>query len=67
MKTANKFSLKEFNGINRNAPIFGWTPQAELWNGRWALIGLVVYVLCDLVDKSVLRDIFHLLVYLPNI
>jgi hypothetical protein len=26
---------------NRNAWIFGFTPQAEIWNGRLAMIGFV--------------------------
>ncbi|MEB3292903.1 MAG: chlorophyll a/b-binding protein [Synechococcales bacterium] len=26
---------------NRNAWKFGFTPQAELWNGRFAMIGFV--------------------------
>ncbi len=25
---------KEYNGIDRNAWVFGWNPQQELWNGR---------------------------------
>lgn len=27
---------KVYNGKDRNAFIFGWNPQAELWNGRLA-------------------------------
>ncbi|MFM6037710.1 MAG: high light inducible protein, partial [Sphaerospermopsis kisseleviana] len=27
---------KAYNGVDRNAFIFGWNPQAELWNGRLA-------------------------------
>ena len=30
---------------NRNALIFGFTPQAELWNGRLAMVSLTVYFL----------------------
>ncbi|MGV0105196.1 hypothetical protein NSTCB13_03909 [Nostoc sp. DSM 114160] len=25
----------EYNGIDRNAFLFGWTPQAEIWNGSF--------------------------------
>ena len=25
---------KEYNGIDRNAWVFGWNPQQDLWNGR---------------------------------
>ncbi|MEH2448111.1 MAG: high light inducible protein, partial [Nostoc sp.] len=26
----------EYNGVDRNAFLFGFTPQAEIWNGRLA-------------------------------
>jgi hypothetical protein len=25
----------EYNGIDRNEFLFGWTPQAEIWNGSF--------------------------------
>jgi hypothetical protein len=28
---------------DRNAFVFGFTPQAELWNGRLAMVGLAAY------------------------
>jgi hypothetical protein len=28
---------------SRNAFVFGFTPQAELWNGRLAMISLTLY------------------------
>ncbi|WP_347240761.1 MULTISPECIES: chlorophyll a/b-binding protein [Cyanophyceae] len=48
-----------FNGKDRNAWLFGWTPQAELWNGRLAMIGFVAYLLWDLAGYSVVR-LLHL-------
>ena len=51
---------KEYNGIDRNAFIFGWNPQAELWNGRLAMIGFAAYLLWDLAGYSVVRDLLHL-------
>lgn len=36
---------KEYNGIDRNAFMFGFNPQAELWNGRLAMIGFTAYLL----------------------
>lgn len=50
-----------FNGQDRNAFTFGFTPQAELWNGRLAMIGFVAYLLWDMAGYSVLRDVLHLL------
>jgi hypothetical protein len=49
----------EYNGIDRNAWIFGFNPQAELWNGRLAMIGFVAYALWDIKGYSVLRDVLH--------
>ena len=30
---------------NRNAWVFGFTPQAEIWNGRLAMVGLFAAIL----------------------
>ncbi len=35
---------------NRNAWKFGFTPQAELWNGRLAMIGFVAALATELVS-----------------
>lgn len=48
---------KEYNNKDRNAFLFGWTPQAELWNGRFAMIGFLAYLLWDLAGYSVVRDL----------
>ncbi len=50
-----------YNGIDRNSFLFGFTPQAELWNGRFAMIGFLAYLLWDLAGYSVVHDLFHLL------
>jgi hypothetical protein len=52
---------KAFNGVDRNAFLYGWNPQAELWNGRLAMIGFLAYLLWDLAGYSVVRDLFHFL------
>ncbi|MEH2409864.1 high light inducible protein, partial [Nostoc sp.] len=51
----------EYNGVDRNAFLFGLTPQAEIWNGRLAAIGFLAYLLWDLAGYSVLRDVLHLI------
>jgi hypothetical protein len=53
----------EYNGVDRNAFLFGWTPQTELWNGRLAAIGFLAYLLWDLAGYSVVRDVLHLVGY----
>lgn len=54
-----------YNNKDRNAFLFGFNPQAELWNGRFAMIGFVAYLLWDLAGYSVLRDVLHLVSYAP--
>ncbi|MEH2409865.1 high light inducible protein [Nostoc sp.] len=53
----------EYNGVDRNAFLFGLTPQAEIWNGRLAAVGFLAYLLWDLAGYSVLRDVLHLIGY----
>jgi Chlorophyll A-B binding protein len=41
---------------NRNAWKFGFTPQAEIWNGRLAMIGFVAALVTELLSgKGVLN------------
>lgn len=49
-----------YNAKDRNAFLFGFNPQAELWNGRLAMIGFLAYLLWDLAGYSVLRNVLHL-------
>jgi hypothetical protein len=51
--------IPEYNGVDRNAWLFGFNPQQELWNGRLAMLGFVAYLLWDLVGYSVVRDALH--------
>jgi hypothetical protein len=61
--TSNPPNARAYNGVDRNAFIFGWNPQAELWNGRLAMIGFLAYLLWDLAGYSVLRDVLHFISY----
>jgi hypothetical protein len=54
---------KAYNGVDRNAFLFGFNPQAELWNGRLAAIGFLAYLLWDAAGYSVLRDVLHFIGY----
>jgi hypothetical protein len=54
---------RAYNGQDRNAFLFGFTPQAELWNGRLAMIGFIAYLFWDLAGYSVVRDLLHLVPY----
>lgn len=37
---------------DRNAWVFGFTPQAEIWNGRLAMIGFVAALVTELLTKQ---------------
>lgn len=52
---------RAYNGQDRNSFLFGFTPQAELWNGRLAMIGFLAYLLWDIAGYSVVRDLLHLI------
>ncbi|HIK13858.1 MAG TPA: high light inducible protein [Leptolyngbyaceae cyanobacterium M33_DOE_097] len=37
---------------DRNAWKFGFTPQAEIWNGRFAMIGFIAAILTELFSNQ---------------
>lgn len=37
---------------DRNAWKFGFTPQAELWNGRFAMLGFVAALATELITNQ---------------
>jgi Chlorophyll A-B binding protein len=39
---------KEAISNDRNAWLWGFTPQAEVWNGRFAMIGFIAALLTEL-------------------
>ena len=41
---------KTMQGENRNDAKFGFTPQAENWNGRLAMIGFIAAVVTEFVN-----------------
>lgn len=62
-ETINPNITQAYNGQDRNSFLFGFTPQAELWNGRLAMLGFLAYLLWDWAGYSVLRDVLHILPY----
>ncbi|MBD2103151.1 high light inducible protein [Leptolyngbya sp. FACHB-261] len=48
---------------SRNEWRWGWTPQTEIWNSRFAMVGFVAYLLWDLAGYSVVRDVLNLMSY----
>jgi hypothetical protein len=37
---------------DRNSWVFGFTPQAEIWNGRLAMIGFVAAIVTEVLTKQ---------------
>jgi hypothetical protein len=37
---------------DRNAWVVGFTPQAEIWNGRLAMIGFVAALVTEILTKQ---------------
>jgi hypothetical protein len=60
MEPRTDIDRTEYNNQDRNAWVFGWTPQAEIWNGRFAMIGFLAYLLWDLAGYSVVRDVLNI-------
>jgi hypothetical protein len=46
MQTTDK-ATTQVTTEDRNAWKFGFTPQAEIWNGRFAMIGFVALLLTE--------------------
>jgi len=40
------------NPEDRNAVVFGFTPQAEIWNGRLAMLGFVIAIGIELFSNQ---------------
>jgi hypothetical protein len=46
---------------DRNAWIWGFTPQAEIWNGRFAMIGFVAALLTEYLSGEGVLHFYGLL------
>lgn len=48
-------------GENRNAWLWGFTPQAEIWNGRLAMLGFVSALLIELLSSQGVLHFWNLI------
>ena len=48
---------------DRNGWRWGFTSEAEIWNGRLAMIGFLAYLLWDVAGYSVVRDVLRIVGY----
>jgi len=54
-------STKVISSNNRNGWVWGFTPQAESWNGRLAMIGFVSALLVELFSGQGVLHFWNLL------
>lgn len=54
-------STKVTSANNRNGWVWGFTPQAESWNGRFAMIGFVSVLLIELFSGQGVLHFWNLL------
>jgi len=45
---------------DRNSWLWGFTPQAEIWNGRLAMVGFVSVLLIELLSDQGVLHFWHL-------
>ncbi len=54
-------STKVITAVNRNGWIWGFTPQAEIWNGRFAMLGFAAVLLTEYLSRQGLLHFYNLL------
>jgi Chlorophyll A-B binding protein len=47
--------------VNRNGWRWGFTPQAESWNGRFAMLGFVAMLLTELLSNQGVLHFYNLM------
>ncbi|MEM9136907.1 MAG: chlorophyll a/b-binding protein [Cyanobacteria bacterium P01_F01_bin.42] len=52
---------KSANNRSRNSLVFGFSPQAELWNGRMAMIGFISLILLELIAHQGILHLWNIL------
>jgi Chlorophyll A-B binding protein len=60
-KMANTPLQEPLETENRNAWVFGFTPQAEIWNGRLAMIGFITVFLTETFSSGRILQLWGLL------
>ena len=55
---------KEINNKDRNDWQWGFTPQAEIWNGRFAMLGFVAALLTELFSGEGVLHFYNIMHYM---
>jgi hypothetical protein len=59
---------KDLNDNDRNAWVWGFSPQAEVWNGRFAMIGFIAALLTEMLSGQGVLHYWNVMqtgVYIP--
>jgi Chlorophyll A-B binding protein len=59
--STNPTPTKIVPSADRNAWLWGFTPQAEIWNGRFAMIGFVAALLTEFLSGEGVLHFYNLL------
>ena len=62
MTTSTNKAL-EYNNKDRNDWQWGFTPQAEIWNGRFAMLGFVAALLTEFLSGEGVLHFYNIMHY----
>jgi Chlorophyll A-B binding protein len=52
MSVSTKVPSSSAPVVDRNAWVWGFTPQAEIWNGRFAMLGFVAALITEIASSQ---------------
>ncbi len=66
MTTSTNKAL-EYNNKDRNDWKWGFTPQAEIWNGRFAMLGFVAALLTEFLSGEGVLHFYNIMHYTSSV
>lgn len=61
MSVSTKVPTTTTNLKDRNAWLWGFTPQAEIWNGRFAMLGFVAALITEMASGQGILHFWNLI------
>jgi Chlorophyll A-B binding protein len=65
--TSSTNKALEYNNKDRNDWQWGFTPQAEIWNGRFAMLGFVAALLTELLSGEGVLHFYNIMHYATTV